>query len=919
MARFAGTLKLAAAAALVAVLGAGAALVALKAFLPEAKLRAMIENGARKQLGREVRLSGVSVGLTGLHVRGLEVSERPDFAAGTFVSVESFSLRPSWRALLKKKLVVASASADGLKLRVVKAADGSFNSDSLASTTAAPSAPAKPADADAPSFDVRHLRVRRGSVEYKDEAAGAAWTVDDLDLALDDFSLGAPFALDVSLHAKGVAGARPVDARLSFAGTVDPARGDKAKMAFDFRRLVVEQDGVKLSAKGKVRSLTAPDADLEATVAVSGKAVLEVTGRGKKGETTSFDVSFRTPGLDTTLVAKWLPSSGVPALKVPAVEGAAAGTWDGTDAELKSFRAKWSGGEVEGSGSAKGVGSDKPVYAGRAKLGVDVPAVAPGEYPFLKLPPKASLPAMRVDGLVVYGGDAAEFSPLSAKMKQGTVVVSGKAAKLSSAKPALDLAVKVDLDLPPIAASDLPVELKALPAGFVLPAMKAAGGLKVKGDDVVFDDLRIKGKSGNLTVDGAVAKALAGAPDPDVTLKADLDLPPLTDKDLPNLAAVPPGLALPASKWAADLSYTPRQVRIKTLAVKIASNELSVEGGVSDPGGRGAFDLLLKCKHFKLDELTQMTPRTRDLKLAGSGFFALSVTGTKEKPVFGGKLQFSGLGATVGQLALADFGGTVSFDERRIDVPNLKGGVNDGRLTMDLTVKDYAKSPEIQLDATLDRFDLEKYLEAKKKFDADNAAAKAAKAAREGKAVEQKPSTPLRTRGKLAVGEILLAKARAEKVTATWDLYGLTPDLKTLSGDAKLVIDGGKMKDVAKMTLPPIVRTLLFPILIFQKIGLGVDLNDITIAKFFGDYLFKDGLMTLRQSELDADKVRVAATGTIDLPTEALDMTTTANIGNLPQAEVAVGGTMSAPKTKFKVGKLLENAGRNLLEGLLRK
>ena len=113
------------------------------------------------------------------------------------------------------------------------------------------------------------------------------------------------------------------------------------------------------------------------------------------------------------------------------------------------------------------------------------------------------------------------------------------------------------------------------------------------------------------------------------------------------------------------------------------------------------------------------------------------------------------------------------------------------------------------------------------------------------------------------------------------------------------------------------MKVLLYPILIFQKLGLGVDLNNITITTFAGDYLFKDGLMTLRQSELDADKLAIAATGTIDLPTEALNMTSTANIGNLPQAEVAVTGTMSNPKTKFKVGKLLESAGRNLLNGIL--
>ena len=58
MARALPWLKIAAALALVAVLGAGAALVALKAFFPEPKIRAWVVDAARKQLGREVRRVG---------------------------------------------------------------------------------------------------------------------------------------------------------------------------------------------------------------------------------------------------------------------------------------------------------------------------------------------------------------------------------------------------------------------------------------------------------------------------------------------------------------------------------------------------------------------------------------------------------------------------------------------------------------------------------------------------------------------------------------------------------------------------------------------------------------------------------------------------------------------------------------------
>lgn len=926
MARARLWLKVTGSLVLLAALGAGAALVALKAFFPEPKARAYAVGKVSKQLGREVRLARIDAGLTGLHLQGLEVSERPDFTAGTFLSVETFSLRPSWKALLRRELVVASASADGLKVRVVRNADGSFNFDTLASSGPAPSPAAKPAEGPAPEFNIRRLRVSRGEALYLDKADGAAWSAAELSVKLDDFSLSEPFALDASGRVKGKAGERPIDAALAFAGTVFLGRGAREKFRLEFKRLSVEQEGLKLSAKGKVSGLDAPEASLEATLTAAGKTVLEAGGTvrasapGADGaRALDADLKLKTPGLDTVLIAKWAPGAGVPALSFPAAEAALVARYEGGSAAVKSFRASWSGGTVDGSGSAKGLGGKSPAYEGRAKFGVDVPEIRAGQYPFLKLPPMSVLPAMRLDGEAALASGDLTLSSLAAKFKQGTASASGTVRKLASAKPVPDLALRIGADLPSYRVSELPVTVSALPPDFVVPAMRLDGGARVRGDDVTLEKLSVKGKAGSLRLDGLVAKALAGTPEPALEVQADLDLPALTDKDLP-FPGVPPGLELPPSKWDADLSYTPRAIRLRKLGVRIASNEVSVEGGVSDPAGRGAFDLLVKCKRFVLEELTRLTPATRDLKLSGSGFFALSVTGTKEKPLFGGKLQFKGLGATVAELALSDFTGTASFDERRIDVPNLKGKVADGTLTMDLTVKDYAKAPEIQLEASLDRFDLGRYLAAKKKLEADAKTAKAAKAAKAGKPAEEKPVTPIRTRGKVEIGALLHPNAQLQGVTASWDLYGVTPDMKRLGGDARLGTGAGKIHAVGDMALQsPIVKVLIFPILIFQKLSLGVNLNDITVRKIVGDYLFKDGVMTLRQSEMDSTAAQVGAVGTIDLPAEGLDLTVTAQVGNLPAVDVAVTGTVTVPKTKVKVGKLLENAGKNLLEGILRR
>ena len=74
-------LKAAIAVILVSGLGVAAALVAVKVFFPEPRARAWFVNAARRQLGRDVRLERIDIGLRGLSLRGFEVSERPDFPA----------------------------------------------------------------------------------------------------------------------------------------------------------------------------------------------------------------------------------------------------------------------------------------------------------------------------------------------------------------------------------------------------------------------------------------------------------------------------------------------------------------------------------------------------------------------------------------------------------------------------------------------------------------------------------------------------------------------------------------------------------------------------------------------------------------------------------------------------------------------
>ncbi|MBI5243788.1 MAG: AsmA family protein [Elusimicrobia bacterium] len=375
----------------------------------------------------------------------------------------------------------------------------------------------------------------------------------------------------------------------------------------------------------------------------------------------------------------------------------------------------------------------------------------------------------------------------------------------------------------------------------------------------------------------------------------------------------------PAAHMETKFRIEGEDLRLETMRVKLGGSELEAGGKVA--GLRSAsprLDLLLKCRSFVLEELAQLTPRTRELGLAGSGFFAVAVKGPASKPVLAGKLLFKGLGAAVSGLKLSDFTGTATFDENRIDIQNLKGKVADGKLSMALTVKDYAKSPYVDIEASLTRFDLEGFL-----------AAKAALSGSTGtqKAVAPEPDSkppPVSAKGKFNVAALTHSNIVANDTRLTWELSGITPDMKSLSGWAKLNVGNGKLENLGKIaTQSKIVKVMVFPLMVVQRIGkiggfqLFPDFNNVAFREIAGDYEFKNGLMTLRESRLDSDAANVKAEGTIDLSAEKLDLLVSAQVGRLAPMEVEVKGTFAAPQAKPRIGKFIAEPAKRLFQRLI--
>jgi hypothetical protein len=609
-----------------------------------------------------------------------------------------------------------------------------------------------------------------------------------------------------------------------------------------------------------------------------------------------------------------LPIPGLPAGPVlPAAKIEAKAHLTGDAAELKALKVKTRFGTVEAVGTAKSLFAERPNLDVTSSFDLDLPAFKSGDVPWAKLPPALAAPASRIKGKVRLQGDTATISNLAVKTSAGTVEVAGTARKIFAAMPDLDLGVSMKLDLPAIKSSELPVS--DLPAGFTTPAVQVEGKLHVKGDLLEIASLHVRSSAGNLQATGQVKGVMTGKYEPNLDVTANLSLPAIKSADVP-LPQVPPGLVVPASRLDAGFTATLDEVKIRSIRVVIGKNDVELDGGriVSLRSGSPLFGLLIKCRSFDLAEITGISPQTRELGLSGSGFFAMGVTGKLPKPILEGKMQFKGMGATVAGVKLADFTGTAKFDEKRIDIPNLVGKVDAGDLNMDFTVKNYATAPDIDLEATLTEFDLGKFLAAKAQITAPKAGAASATASAAAPGGPPIKPPPIDIKGRFEVDRLVHPNAEAKKVKLFWELRGVTPDLKSLGGTASLHSGSGKFTQLGSMAgQSKVVKVLVMPLLVFQKIGrlgglkLFPDFNNVTYTDLAGDYSFANGDMALVDSHLYSDAFNVTAKGDIDLPAEKLALTVTAQVGNVAPVEVAVRGTFDNPKTHAKIGKFIEN------------
>jgi uncharacterized protein involved in outer membrane biogenesis len=374
-------------------------------------------------------------------------------------------------------------------------------------------------------------------------------------------------------------------------------------------------------------------------------------------------------------------------------------------------------------------------------------------------------------------------------------------------------------------------------------------------------------------------------------------------------------------------SGTPLPFSLQASVVAIKAGRLSYEDRVSGAQWRlgdlqGAIKDLSLAQPFGVKagmQAEQVAPGRLKARLDFDGQVDLSGMSSGQLA-----LDISKLSADLPGLALS-LAGPVRLDGEDLKAGPLKGSLGSGTLTVNASVRDFNKAPDARLEASLSELDLAKWLDIKDLAAGQGPCTPKAKAILHAPEVTPASGPPLKTSGRLAVDKVRYRSFSAEKLLVSWDLKGLTPDLRGLSGRARLSAGGGTYApEEGSAGRSPLMKALLIPLAVLKQVGrLGAALHllpsfdRLAFSDISGDYLFSHGLMTIRDFRLDSPAAKVSAAGTIDLPAQKLDLRITIALANVAPIGVDVGGTFDEPKPRLRLDKSLAAPIRKLAQPAL--
>ncbi len=218
----------------IALLMAGTIAYLVSTFDPR-DYRDRVESLVLEKTGRTLGIQG-EIGLSfwpdvAVRLGALTLSERQ--SSERFASVESARVRLKLRPLLAREIVASELVIVGGVVHIVRYPDGRLNIDDLFKGEGLP-----------PSFDVERVRVERSSVDYSDQASGARYALQALNLTTGRIAPGVITPMTLSFNARD--GGESFSLRIGLKGRFE---SDPGQQRYTLHDADVEAAGQLLSLR----------------------------------------------------------------------------------------------------------------------------------------------------------------------------------------------------------------------------------------------------------------------------------------------------------------------------------------------------------------------------------------------------------------------------------------------------------------------------------------------------------------------------------------------------------------------------------------------------------------------------------------------------------------------------------------------
>ena len=395
-------IKILAVLIVIAVVLLGGALLALKLMFPLAKLKVMAQEYVAQNYNRDVDFSDISLNIIGVTIDNFSLSEEGGFEAGDFISAKNAIVKVELMPLFKKQIKITTIGFDGVKINIIKDAEGKFNFDNLIPASADEVSPQPEEDqlSSAPlamDLTAKDIYIKNSDIVYKDLGSGMEFSVEDVNFAVDDFDYNNPFSFEISFNTAVDTGALKIKPVLvSAKGIVNIAGLELEKASAEIKDFAVEYKGFKIKMAGGISNLEMPEISLSGNISgidnklvadfVSGDIpsfALPVINLEAKASADLENSKADISKFDITLGESYIKNTAAVDFSKPEISFADNTTVNINLSEvsdiskelLAAFKLK---GSVTGEIKAVSAGSDKPLVTGSVAL-KDIGAAAIGK------------------------------------------------------------------------------------------------------------------------------------------------------------------------------------------------------------------------------------------------------------------------------------------------------------------------------------------------------------------------------------------------------------------------------------------------------------------------------------------------------------------------------------------------------------